>query len=148
MPEKIAIGCDHGGFGLKEFLKNYLTGKGYRIEDFGTHSPAPCDYPVIGHRLAGAVSRGKFEKGILICKTGIGMAVIANKLKGVRSGVCNNLKQAKTSRLHNDTNVLSLAAKYVTRNNAKKIVSAWLKTRALKGRHGRRVRQIKKLELR
>ena len=148
MPKKIAIGSDHGGFGLKEFLKNYLTKKGYKVEDFGTHSASPCDYPIIGHSLAKAVSQGKFEKGILICKTGIGMAVIANKLKGVRSGVCNSLKQAKTSRLHNDTNVLSLAAKYVTRTNAKKIVHVWLEATALGGRHGRRVRQIKKLELR
>ena len=148
MPEKIAVGCDHGGFRLKEFLKGYLGKKGYRVEDFGTHSEKPCDYPCIGYALARAVSRRTFRRGILICKTGIGMAVIANKLKGVRSGVCNNLKQARTSRQHNDTNVLSLAAKYVTRTKAKQIVNTWLATPALKGRHARRVRQIVKLEKR
>jgi len=146
MPEKIAIGCDHGGFRLKEFLKTRLGEKGYRVDDFGTGSDKPCDYPLIGYAVARAVSRGMCKKGILICKTGIGMAVIANKLRGVRSGVCNNLKQAKTSRLHNDTNVLSLAAKYVSRDKAKRIVNIWLKTPALKGRHARRVRQINKLE--
>ena len=146
MAEKIAIGCDHGGFRLKEFLKKHLSKKGYEVKDFGTDSEAPFDYPLVGYDLASAVSRGKIKRGILICKTGIGMAIIANKLKRVRSGVCNNITQAKTSRLHNDTNVLSLAATYVNTENAKRIVNTWLATPALKGRHSRRVRQIVNLE--
>jgi len=146
MAKRIAIGADHGGFKLKEILKSYLSKKGYKVEDFGTDSDESCDYPPIGYKVARGVSRGKFERGILICKTGIGMAIIANKLKNVRSGVCNNVNQAKTSRLHNDTNVLSLASKYINANYARKIVNVWLKTRALGSRHKRRVNQIKKLE--
>jgi len=144
--KKIAIGCDHGGFELKEILKKYLTKKGYGVEDFGTDSGDSCDYPLIGYEVAESVSEGKFKKGILICKSGIGMAIIANKLKNVRSGVCNTISQARTSRMHNDTNVLSLAAEYVTPAEAKKIVSVWLSTKALTGRHKRRVKQISLLE--
>ncbi|MBN1353385.1 MAG: ribose 5-phosphate isomerase B [Candidatus Omnitrophica bacterium] len=146
MAAKIAIGCDHGGFKLKEFLKRHLAEKGHAVEDMGTHSEAGCDYPLIGYEVAKRVSRGKADRAILICKTGIGMAIIANKLRNVRSGVCNTVRQAKTSRLHNDTNVLSLAAKYINFKQAKRIVDTWLATEALGGRHGRRVKQIKALE--
>jgi len=120
MVKRIAIGSDHGGFRLKELLKKYLSGKGYSVKDFGTDTSDPCDYPLIGYKVARGVSQGKFTKGILVCKTGIGMAIIANKLAGVRSGVANTLRQAKTSRQHNDTNVLSLAAKYITFEAAKR----------------------------
>ena len=146
MDKRLALGCDHGGFKLKESLKKYLLKKGYKIKDFGTDSSESCDYPVIGYELSKEVSKGKIGRGILICKSGIGMAIIANKLKGVRSGVCNTTKQALTSRLHNDTNVLSLAAEYINSEKAKKIVNIWLKTKTLPGRHKRRVNQIKKLE--
>ena len=146
MAKRIAIGADHGGFKLKEKLKIYLSGKGYSIKDFGTQNVESCDYPLTGYEVAKSVSKGKFKKAILICKTGIGMAIIANKLPGVRSAVCNTTDQAKTSRLHNDTNVLSLAAKYTNSGRAKRIVDMWLKTEALSGRHRRRVNQIKKLE--
>jgi ribose 5-phosphate isomerase B len=144
--EKIAIGCDHGGFRLKESIKRYLEGKGYAVEDFGVHSERPADYPPVGYRVAQGVRRKRFRRGIVICKTGIGMAIIANKVPGIRSAVCNTVAQAKTSRQHNDTNVLSLAAKYIHEMKGKRIVSVWLKTEALGGRHGRRVRQIGKLE--
>ncbi len=146
MVRKIAIGSDHGGFRLKEFLKKYLSGKGYSVKDFGTHTDKPSDYPLVGYKVARSVSRGSFERAILICKTGIGMAIVANKLPNVRSGVCNTIHQAKTSRLHNDTNVLSLAAKYITADKAKRIVGVWLNTKSLGQRHKRRVNQIKKLE--
>jgi ribose 5-phosphate isomerase B len=148
MVKKIAIGSDHGGFKLKEFLKRYLSRAGYGVTDFGAHNDKPSDYPSIGYRVAKNVSNGKFKKGILICKTGIGMAIMANKLRGVRSGVCNTPNQARTSRLHNDTNVLSLAAMYINPAKAKRIVNIWLTTEALAGRHKRRVSQIKKLEKR
>jgi len=146
MVRKIAIGSDHGGFRLKGLLKKYLSEKGYAVKDFGTYTDKSSDYPLAGYEVARSVSRGSFEKAVLICKTGIGMAIIANKLPNVRSGVCNTTSQAKTSRLHNDTNVLSLAAKYITANKAKRIVGIWLKTKALGGRHKRRVNQIKRLE--
>ena len=146
MAKRIAIGGDHGGFALKEHLKKYLAKKGYTVKDFGTYSGEPCDYPVVGYKVARAVSKGIFKKGIVICKTGIGMAIIANKLRNVRSGVCNTVRQAKTSRLHNDTNVLSLAAKYINSSKAKRIVDTWLNTKASAGRHRRRVNQIKRLE--
>src|SRR4030042_4415247 len=142
MAERIAIGCDHGGYILKERLKKYLSRRGYVAEDFGTDSRDPADYPLIGYEVAKSVSDGRLKRASLICKTGIGMSIIANKLRNVRSGVCNTVAQARTSRLHNDTNVLSLAAKYINFGEAEKIVSVWLKTEALSGRHRRRVRQI------
>lgn len=144
--KRIAIGCDHGGFKLKELLKKYLSGRGYKVKDFGVYTKAASDYPLIGYKVARSVSKGKFKRAILVCKTGIGMAIIANKLPNVRSGACNTVTQARTSRLHNDTNVLSLAAKYITFDKAKKIVNVWLTTKALAGRHKRRVNQIKRLE--
>lgn len=146
MDKKIVIGCDHGGFKLKENIKKYLLSKRYKVKDMGTHSTQSCDYPLIGYEVAKAVSKGKFKRGIVICKTGIGMSIIANKLPRVRSGACANEKQAETSRLHNDTNVLSLGAAFVGPGKARKILDIWLNTKALPGRHGRRVRQIKKLE--
>jgi len=146
MDKRIAVASDHGGFKLKEKLKVCLAQKGYAVKDFGAYTEDSSDYPLIGYKLAKKVSDGTFKRGILICKTGIGMAIIANKLENVRSGVCNTVNQAKTSRLHNDTNVLSLAAKYVTSKKAEKIVNIWLSTEALASRHGRRVNQIKRLE--
>ena len=146
MDKRIAIGCDHGGFKLKEKLKNYLSKKGYIVEDFGAYTAEPYDYPLVGYKVARAVSKNEFKRAILICKTGIGMSIIANKSRNVRSGVCSTVPQAKSSREHNDTNVLSLAAKYINFDKAKKIVNAWLDTKALGGRHHRRVCQIKKLE--
>ena len=146
MDKRIAIGADHGGFKLKGTLKTYLSGKGYAVEDFGIYVEKPYDYPLVGYEVAKALSKGAFKRAILICKTGIGMAIIANKLRNVRSAVCNTVPQAETSREHNDTNLLSLAAKYVSAGKAKRIVDTWLNTKALGGRHARRVRQIKKLE--
>ena len=95
MDKRVAIGADHGGFKLKEMLKKHLANKGYKITDYGTGSEDSCDYPLIGYEVAKGVSKGKFEKGILVCKTGIGMAIIANKLKNVRSAVCNTASQAR-----------------------------------------------------
>jgi ribose 5-phosphate isomerase B len=144
--KQIAIGSDHGGFRLKGLLKKYLSEAGFAVKDFGTYTDTPSDYPLIGYKVAKAVSDGKFKRAILICKTGIGMAIMANKLRNVRAGVCSTVSQAKTSRLHNDTNVLSLAAKYTNSRKAKRIVNVWLKTPSLGSRHARRVKQIKKLE--
>lgn len=142
----IALGADHGGFLLKERLKKHLLNKGYKVEDFGTDSLKSCDYPLIGYKLAESVSKGKSDYGVAICKTGFGMAIIANKLKNVRSAACDTPGQAKSARRHNDCNVLSIAAKRVNGAQAKKIVDVFLKTQAQGGRHRRRVRQIVRLE--
>lgn len=143
---KIAIGADHGGFKLKEILKEFLKKKGHRVKDFGTFCGDSCDYPPIGYSVAKAVGRGKFQRGIVICKTGIGMSVVANKAKGVRAALCDRIDIARSSRQHNDTNVLVFAATVVSPEKAKRIVNVWLSTRALGGRHRRRVTQIKKID--
>jgi len=142
----IAIGADHGGFILKEEVKKYLKEKEYSIKDFGTNSIESCDYPLIGYKVAKAVSKKKARYGIAICKTGFGMAIIANKVKGVRSAVCDTPKEAESARRHNDCNVLSLASKRVKLEAAKKTINVFLKTGGESGRHLRRVKQIISLE--
>lgn len=143
---KIAIGSDHGGYELKAELVTFLNKCNYDIKDFGTHSKDSCDYPVIGFEVAEAVSKGAADRGVLICRTGIGMAIIANKLPGVRAGAVYRLDMAKSSREHNDCNVLVLAADYTDEATAKEILKIWLDTESLGDRHARRVEQIKKLE--
>ena len=143
---KIAIGCDHGGYLLKSGLIEYLKKKGHNILDVGCFHPKSCDYPEFGYRAARLVSKKIADRGILICKTGIGYSMVANKVKGIRAALCYSVALARSSRLHNDANVLVLAANIVSLPRAKKIVSVWLSTRALGGRHRRRVKQIKKLE--
>ncbi|MFH1552279.1 MAG: ribose 5-phosphate isomerase B [Candidatus Omnitrophota bacterium] len=146
MAKNIAIGADHGGFPLKEKIKEALKKAHYRIDDVGTSSSEACDYPRFGFAVAEKVSTGEAARGILICKTGIGMAVIANKYPSVRAGVCNSTADALSARRHNDTNVLVLAATKVSAKKALDITRTWLRTEALKGRHARRVRQIDELE--
>lgn len=146
MAKKIAIGADHGGFLLKEKLIKELKRMKYQISDRGTSSKEPCDYPEFGFRVAEEVSRGRASRGIVICKTGIGMSVIANKYPRVRAGLCSSVSDAESSRKHNDTNVLVLAAKKVSAAKALDITKVWLKTKALGGRHARRVKRIESLE--
>lgn len=143
---KIAIGSDHGGYELKGKLVNFLKESKYDVDDLGTHSKDSCDYPIIGFEVAKAVSAGKAARGILICRTGIGMAIIANKLPGVRAGAVYSVEMAKSSREHNDCNVLVLAADYTDEETAKSILKIWLDTEFLGDRHARRVEQIIKLE--
>jgi len=144
---KIAIGSDHGGYELKGKLVDFLKAGKYTVEDFGAHSKDPCDYPEIGFEVAKAVSEGRADRGVLICRTGIGMAIIANKLPGIRAGACYDEKMARSSREHNDTNVLVLAADYTPETEAKKMLEIWLTTSALGDRHAKRVKQIEELEL-
>ncbi|MFH1877323.1 MAG: RpiB/LacA/LacB family sugar-phosphate isomerase [Candidatus Omnitrophota bacterium] len=146
MAKKIVIGADHGGFRLKESLKKILQGAGYIVEDVGTWSDEPADYPRFGFDAAKKVSEGKAARGIVICKSGIGMSIIANKLPGVRAGLCHTKEDAVSSRRHNDANILVLAATKLTPGKAGGIAKAWLEERSLKGRHSRRVRQIKEME--
>ena len=145
---KIAIGSDHGGYELKNELMSFLTGEGYTVKDFGTHSKESCDYPLIGFEVGKVVSDGKYERGILLCKTGVGMVIIANKLHGVRAVACYSEELARLSREHNDCNILVLAAAYTDLESAKKIAKAWLVTGHEGNRHARRVSQIRELEQR
>jgi len=143
---KIVIGSDHGGYELKNELVKFMTDEGYKVLDFGTHSKESCDYPLIGFEVARAVGDGKAERGVLICKTGVGMVVIANKVNGVRAAACYDVEMAKAAREHNDTNVLVLAANYSESDKAEKILKAWLAAQHTEERHVRRVKQIKDIE--
>ena len=107
---KIALGCDHGGYDLKERIKTFLEGKGYTCEDFGTYSQEGCDSPVFGKAAAEAVADGRCDKGIVICTTGIGISITANKVKGIRCALCADSLSAEMTRRHNDANVIALGA--------------------------------------
>lgn len=146
MVHKIAIGSDHAGFNLKEGLKQYLAGKGFMVRDFGTYSLDSCDYPDFAYPLAKAVSAGKFLRGILICKSGIGNSIVANKVRGIRAGLCYNITVARLCREHNDSNILVLGSGFVRPALAKRILAVWLKTKFSGGRHQRRLNKIKKIE--
>ncbi len=143
---RIAIGCDHGGFKLKLTLIQFLKRTGHSVRDFGCYSDESCDYPVFAAQVGKAVGSGKFKRGILICKTGIGMAMSANKIKGVRAAVIHDMDSAVSSREHNDSNIIVFGSRFIKPEKAKKILSVWLKTMALGGRHRRRVQLMNKLE--
>jgi ribose 5-phosphate isomerase B len=139
---KIAIGSDHGGYLLKENITRYLNKRKVGFKDFGAYSEESVDYPDIGRKVAKAVASKKFKFGILVCGTGLGMAMVANKVRGVRAAVCHNVYTAKMSRAHNDANILSLGGRVLKKALAKKIVDAFLRTPFEGGRHLRRVRKI------
>ena len=143
---KIAVGSDHGGYGLKEKVIEFLKSEGYEPEDYGTHSKESCDYPLIGFDVAKAVSEDEAKRGILICKTGVGMAIIANKLPGVRAAAVYDKEMACSSREHNDCNVIVLAANYTDFKKSKEILKVWLTAEHVGERHVRRVKQIKEIE--
>ena len=144
---RVAIGADHGGFKLKARLIPMLQVQGFEVADLGTHSPKPCDYPTIGYKVASAVSQGTFDRGVLLCKSGVGIAIIANKVPGIRAAVCGDVFDAKRSRAHNDANVLVLGAEKLSDAKAKRIVEIWFATPfEAGGRHERRVRQIAAIE--
>ena len=144
---RIAIGADHGGFKLKAKLIRVLQARGLEVADLGTHSPEPCDYPQIGYKVAAAVADGSFERGILLCKSGIGIAIAANKVPKIRAAVCGDLFDARRSREHTDANVLVLGAEKLHDTQASRIVETWLATPFESGgRHERRVRQIATIE--
>lgn len=145
---KIALGADHGGYLLKNKLIKFLERCGCVVADLGTHSPDACDYPPIGYKVAASVSEGQFYRGILICKTGIGFSIVANKLPGIRAALCLTKKQAQLSREHNNANMLCLAANFLSFKKACEIVDVWLKTEFSAGRHAKRVRQIVNIERR
>lgn len=139
---RIAIGSDHGGYILKSGIKKYLDKKNISYKDFGCDSEEPCDYPDYGFPVAKAVSNEEFKKGILICKSGIGMSIVANKVKGIRAALCHTPDVAKKSREHNDSNILVLSAEATDLNTSKKIMDIWLTTEFTGGRHKRRIDKI------
>ena len=142
----ISIGCDHGGFELKEHIKAYLEQKGHTIVDCGTNSKESCDYPLFGHAAAEAVSSGQCEYGIVICTTGIGISIAANKVKGVRCALCSDPLAAEMTRRHNNANMLSMGAGMIGKNMAERIVDVFLSTEFEGGRHQRRVDEITDIE--
>lgn len=142
----VAIGSDHGGFELKPLLIRRLKALGHRVSDMGTMCPDPCDYPVIGAKVAEAVARGRAQRGILLCKSGGGMAIVANKFPKVRAVVCETVSSARHAREHNNANVLVLGAEGLNSREAVSILNAWLAAPFAGGRHARRVRQITQIE--
>ena len=144
---KVAIGCDHGGINLKPVLVDYLEKKGIEYKDFGTFDKASTDYNEYALKVSNAVASGEFDKGILICGTGIGMSIVANKVKGIRCGHCHDVFSAKMTRLHNDANVLALGERVVGPGLMVEIVDAFLSTEfSFDERHERRVAKIKAVE--
>lgn len=143
---RIALGTDHGGFSLKSLLIRRLRAKGHRVEDVGTDSPDPCDYPGIGAQVGKAVAGGRAQRGVLLCRSGAGMAIVANKFPGVRAAVCPSVSSARHAREHNNANVLVLGADGLKPQEAVRILEAWLVTPFGGGRHARRVRQIGRIE--
>lgn len=138
----IIIGSDHAAFELKEKIKGYLLGKGYSVEDAGTHSAASVSYVDYGRKVAAAVSQGKFSRGILLCGTGIGMSMIANRFRNVRAALCSDIFSAKMSRVHNDSNILVLGGRILGDILAFELVQTWLDTRFEGGRHLERIQSI------
>ena len=142
----IAIGSDHGGYRLKEEIKKYLDEQQIKYKDLGCLNEARVDYPNIAEKVAEEVKNKKCEKGILICRSGIGMSICANKFKGIRCALCHDEYTAKYSRLHNDSNILALGADAVTENEAICILRMWLATNFEGGRHEERLKIIEQIE--
>ena len=145
---KVALGCDHAGFVLKDVVTECLTQAGHELLDEGTFSAESCDWPDFAARVARRVTSGEAERGIAICGTGIGMSMAANKLPGVRAAVCNDLFTARYSRLHNDANVLTMGARVIGPGLAEDIVSVWMQTPFEGGRHSRRLDKLSEVERR
>ena len=136
---KIAIASDHGGFNLKADIIEYLKSKGIEYKDFGTYEPVSCDYPVYAKSVVNAILNGDFDKGILVCGTGVGMAIMANRFKGIRAVNASDTFSAKLSRQHNDSNVLTLGERVLGKGLALDIVEIWLNSEFEAGRHKRRI---------
>lgn len=143
---KVAIGSDHGGFRLKEEIKTLLTELKVDNHDFGTYTLSSVDYPDISRQVAEAVAKGEYERGIIVCGTGIGVSIAANKIKGIRAALCNDVFSAQMSREHNNANILTMGERVIGSGLAKMIVEVWLKTEFAGGRHACRVDKLMELE--
>ena len=142
----IAIGCDHGGYALKQEVMKHLTELGLDYKDFGTYSEESCDYPIYGEAVARAVASGECDRGIVICGTGIGISIAANKIKGIRAALCGDCFSAEMTRRHNDANILAMGARVLGSGLALKIVDTFLTTPFEGGRHSRRIDLISEIE--
>lgn len=139
----IALGCDHGGFTLKQEVISYLEAKKLEYKDYGCFSEEACDYPVYGKAVANAVASGECDKGIIICGTGIGISIAANKIKGIRAALCSDCFSAEATRLHNDANIVAIGARVVGPGLAVKIIDTFLNTEfSDEDRHKQRISQI------
>ena len=143
---KIAIAADHAGFVLKEKLRQRLARDGHEVVDFGTNSGESCDYPDFAQPAARDVAQGRSDRGILVCSTGIGMAMAANKIAGVRAAPAQSEDEVRMTREHNDANVLTIGAKYLDEEHALNLIHTFLETEFTGGRHARRVAKIAQLE--
>lgn len=143
---KIAIGADHRGYEMKKDLAALLRKLGHEVVDVGTESAESVDYPLFAEKVAREVAEGRAGRGVLLCMTGIGMAVAANKVPGARAAVCHDVESAEFSRKHNDVNVLCIGRKFVTPELAREIVDLWMRTEFEGGRHARRVDQIRRMD--
>jgi ribose 5-phosphate isomerase B len=143
---RISIASDHGGLELKNHIITYLTSKGYEMVNFGTDTKDSCDYPDFAYKAASSVGKGEVDYGIVICTTGIGVSIVANKVKGVRCALVTKVEDAILTRQHNNTNCLAMGQKNVSNELGEQIVDAWLNTAFEGGRHTRRVEKISKIE--
>jgi RpiB/LacA/LacB family sugar-phosphate isomerase len=142
----IVLASDHGGFELKEDIREYLIQEGYQVQDLGPPAQESVDYPLFGSKIAELVSRGEAERGILICGSGIGMCIVANKYPNVRAALCHDQYTSFMSRCHNDANILVLGGRILGKGLAREVVKIWLETEFEGGRHSRRLEQIRALE--
>ena len=138
----ISMGADHAGFSVKEKIREHLESKGYSILDKGAYSEDSVDYPEFGHAVGNSVQSGESEKGIIVCGSGIGISMAANKVEGIRAALCTSAEHAQMSRLHNDANVLAIGARMTDYDVITDIVDTWLSTKFSGGRHSRRVNKI------
>lgn len=143
---KVCIGSDHAGYALKEIAKKWLLDWGYEVEDAGAFSEASVDYPDFARKVATAVARGECSRGVLICGTGIGMSIAANKVRGVRAALCHDVFSAKATRQHNDSNVLTMGSRVIGAGVAQEVLRAWLSEEYEGGRHAPRLKKITALE--
>jgi ribose 5-phosphate isomerase B len=145
---KIAIACDHGGYDLKENLAEYLREQGHEVKDFGSYSKESIDYPDFIFPAAEAVAGGEFERGVVVCTTGIGVSICANKVAGIRCALCSDEYSARMTRMHNDTNMIAFGGNVTTAVRAREMLDIWLKTPFSNGeRHCRRIDKISAYEL-
>jgi ribose 5-phosphate isomerase B len=140
--KRIVIGSDHAGFPVKEIIKSYLIAQGFEVNDYGTHSTESVDYPDFAHKVASDISSGKCERGVLVCGSGNGICMTANKHQNVRAALCWNAEIAQLARMHNDANILCLPGRYVNKEEAEKIMEVFLTTSFEGGRHQTRINKM------